>query len=139
MRKLFKYTLTALVLMFAFSCECPAQDATYENEYGKLVVSPATANGLITQNQFIDVTWKKPDNDLDIAFRFQDSLRRTDAWIWRNCVHNVEVVDYGNIESSNDVDTLLKLKVNGIGLFRSEFLFLKIKASLMPLYLYFYL
>jgi hypothetical protein len=46
----------------------------WENEYGKLEVYPATSQNLLYQEQWANITWYYPDNTIDVAFRFNDSL-----------------------------------------------------------------
>lgn len=47
---------------------------TYENQYGKLEVYPNISTNIIRQKQFYNITWYYPDNDIDVAFRFDESL-----------------------------------------------------------------
>ena len=54
----------------------------WENKYGKIEVYPDVSRELITQKQFYNVTWYYPDNDLDIAFRFNESLSYGGVYYW---------------------------------------------------------
>ena len=51
-----------------------SDELVWENEYGKLVVYPSTSNHLIFQQQYCNLTWYYPDNSIDVAFRFNQSL-----------------------------------------------------------------
>jgi len=71
-----------------------SENQTWENEYGRLTVYPKTSNNIVTQTQYANVLWKYPDNNIDIAFRFNDSLSGSDIWMWQNISHDVSIPDY---------------------------------------------
>jgi PKD repeat protein len=72
----------------------------WENSYAHLEVYPHTSHNLIRQTQYANVTWKKPDTNIDVAFRFDNKLIDADIWMWQNISHNITVYDYGNITTS---------------------------------------
>ena len=72
----------------------------WENEYAKLTVTPHTATNIIRQEEYLDILWKYPDMNVDIALRFSIQLNYKNIWIWKNISHNVSVPDYGNIFSN---------------------------------------
>lgn len=49
-------------------------EQVWENEYGRLSVYPATSEEILIQKQLCNITWYYPDNSIDVAFRFNDSL-----------------------------------------------------------------
>jgi len=61
-----------------------AGEVVFENEYGKLVVYPATSRELLWQHQLCNLTWYKPDNTIDVAFRFDDALSGGRVQYWNN-------------------------------------------------------
>lgn len=61
-----------------------SEEQIWENEYGKMVVWPMEASGLIEFTQYCNITWYKPSNVLDVAFRFNDSLNSGKVWYWNN-------------------------------------------------------
>lgn len=69
----------------------------WENEIGRLEVWPHTATGLITQVQYAKVKWKWPDNNIDVAFRFEEALSKADIWMWQNISHDVKVPKYEDV------------------------------------------
>lgn len=52
----------------------------WENTYAKLVVYPHTSKNDITQLQYANLTWKLPDNIIDVAFRFDMVLSNANIW-----------------------------------------------------------
>jgi len=67
----------------------------WENEYARLEVYPHTSNELCRHTQYANLTWKYPDNNIDIAFRFNFSLTgQKDIWLWQNISHDVRVPIY---------------------------------------------
>jgi len=54
----------------------------WENDWGRLEVYPHTTWGEIHQEQYCNATWKLAANDLDIAFRFNDSLIDAHVYEW---------------------------------------------------------
>jgi len=68
----------------------------WENQYARLEVTPHTSTGLIRQTQYANLTWKWADMDVDIAFRFDESLTGSkDIWCWQDVDHDVPVPTYG--------------------------------------------
>ena len=72
----------------------------WENDWGRLEVHPHTSNSLITQTQYANLVWKLGDNNIDLAFRFDDPISNSDIWLWQNIPHEVKIVDYGEIPDS---------------------------------------
>jgi len=70
---------------------------SWENSYGRLEVYPHTSTNLITQKQYAEFTWKLGDNNIDLAFRFDNPISNSDIWLWQNISHNVRVPTYGEI------------------------------------------
>ena len=65
-----------------------ADTQTWENEYGKLEVEPATSTNFIRQRQWYNLTWYYPDNTVDIAFGFNDSLSYGNVFYWDGDSYN---------------------------------------------------
>lgn len=57
-----------------------ADTQVWENEYGRLEVYPMNATGLGRFTQWANLTWYYPDNTIDVAFRFNDSLKSGNIW-----------------------------------------------------------
>jgi len=66
----------------------------WENSYGRIEVYPDVSRELITQKQFYNVTWYYPDNDLDIAFCFNESLSYGGVYYWNGTNYNNVAVDH---------------------------------------------
>ncbi|GAG78399.1 unnamed protein product [marine sediment metagenome] len=47
---------------------------SWENQYARLEVYPHTGQGVTRQEQYFNVLWKYPNNNIDVAFRFNFSL-----------------------------------------------------------------
>lgn len=74
---------------FTFTIDTVIADIqTYENEYGKLTVEPATSRNLIRQRQYYNATWYYPDNTLDVAFCFNESLSYGGIYYWNGSNYN---------------------------------------------------
>jgi hypothetical protein len=52
----------------------------YENSYAKLLVYPHTSKNDIIQLQYANLTWKLANNQIDVAFRFDNALTNCDIW-----------------------------------------------------------
>lgn len=71
----------------------------WENEYGRLEVYPSISTGFIHQLQYTNLTWYYPDNTLDVAFRFNNSLTSGKIEYWNNNQWNnvaMEHITYNN-------------------------------------------
>ena len=88
-----------LLLLFISSCiPIPMMDNTiivsardeikWENQYGKLVVYPKISTNLIRQKQYYEITWYYPDNDLDVAFCFDNPLSYGAIYYWNGSAYN---------------------------------------------------
>ena len=77
-----------------------ADTVTWENQYGKLVVTPITSQGLLQQTQYAEITWKGASTNIDISFRFDAPLvdGNKDVFLWQNMAHNVSVPKYESVE-----------------------------------------
>ena len=64
------------------------QSVTFENAYGKLNVYPDVSHNIIRQKQFFNATSYLPSQDLDIAFRFNESLSYGGVYYFNNGVYN---------------------------------------------------
>ena len=73
-----------------------ADSVVWENEYGKLEVEPVTSTNIIRQKQYYNLTWYYPDNTVDIAFGFNDSLSYGGVFYWDGDSYNK--VGNGHIE-----------------------------------------
>lgn len=61
---------------------------SFENQYGKLEVYPFKTNNIIRQKQYYNLTWKYPNNIIDIAFCFNDSLTYGKVFYWNGSTYN---------------------------------------------------
>lgn len=77
-----------------------ADEVVWENEYGRLSVEPATSTNLIRQHQWYNLTWYYPDNTVDIAFGFNDSLSYGQIYYWDGDSYNT--VSTGHTEYGGD-------------------------------------
>lgn len=59
-----------------------ADELVWENSYARLTVYPDTSTELFEQRQWCNLTWKKPDNTIDVAFRFGDYLKGGRIHYW---------------------------------------------------------
>ena len=66
----------------------------WENEYGRIEVYPDVSRELITQKQFYNVTWYYPDNDLDIAFCFNESLSYGGVYYWNGTSYKKALIEH---------------------------------------------
>lgn len=76
-----------------------ADSVVWENEYGRLEVEPATSYNLIRQRQWYNMTWYYPDNTIDIAFGFDNSLSYGKVFYWNGASYvpvGVDHVEYNN-------------------------------------------
>ena len=69
---------------------------TWSNKYGSLTVTPHTSTNIIRQTQYAEFV-SNITNELDVAFRFNNSLNNKNIWIWKNISHNVSIPDYDDI------------------------------------------
>ena len=67
---------------------------TWENEYGRIEVYPDVSRELITQKQFYNITWFYPDNDLDIAFCFNESLSYGGVYYWNGTSYKKALIEH---------------------------------------------
>ena len=65
-----------------------ADTVVWENEYGRLEVEPSTSTNLIRQKQYYNLTWYYPDNTVDIAFGFNNSLSYGQIYHWNDGSYN---------------------------------------------------
>ena len=72
---------------------------TYENEYGKLEVYPDISTNIIRQKQYYNATSYLPSQNMDIAFRFNDSLTYGKVYYWNGSEY--VKVDVEHIEHNN--------------------------------------
>ena len=73
------------------------QSITFENSYGKLEVYPDISRNIIRQKQYFNVTSYLPSQNLDIAFRFNESLTYGSVYNWNGSNYNkvdVEHIEY---------------------------------------------
>ena len=94
------------LLLFSSFAVFSVHGETYENQYGKLEIYPDISNNIIRQKQFYNVTWYYPDNNLDIAFRFNNSL--TYGGIYHFNGSNYNKVNYDHIEYNGKYYYILK-------------------------------
>jgi len=71
-----------------------ADEVVWENEYGRLEVWPETSTNLIRQEQYCNITWYKPNNTIDVAFRFNHSLTGGKIQYWNNDQWNTVTLSY---------------------------------------------
>lgn len=83
----------------------------WENEWGKLEVYPHTSFDLAQHTQFFNFTWKKPDTNIDIAFRFPVKLTGGELWIWQNMSHQVKKPTYDMVSDSYVIHNILSYVV----------------------------
>ena len=85
---------------------------SWENQYGRLEVTPHTSKNIIRQIQYCNITWKYPDNNIDVAFRFDDELTGyKNIWMWQNISHDVTVPDYGDINANYTINNITSFTV----------------------------
>jgi len=76
----------------------------FENQYGRIEVSTHTSKNIIHQEQFLNITWFKTQENLDFAFEL--SPEENEKWknkkisIWSNYSHPNEQPIYGNVTKS---------------------------------------
>jgi hypothetical protein len=70
---------------------------SWENQYAALAVTPHTSTDIVTHTQYANLTWKQPDNTIDVAFRFNIPPTNPNIWLWQNISHTVTIPDYGAI------------------------------------------
>ena len=90
------FIITILVLSII---PLTVQSVTFENQYGKLEVYPDVSRNIIRQKQYFNATSYLPSQDLDIAFRFNDSLSYGGVYYFNNGVYNklnVEHIEYND-------------------------------------------
>ena len=71
----------------------------FENQYGKLEVYPTISRNIIRQKQFFNATSYLPSQDLDIAFRFNESLTYGEVYSYNGTHYNklnVEYIEYND-------------------------------------------
>jgi len=91
--------------------EIIGDSVVWENGYGRLEIYPHTSNDIITQTQYANITWKYPDNYIDVAFRFDEPISNPDIWRWANISHNVSVSDYGYVSANYTLYDILDIEV----------------------------
>jgi hypothetical protein len=69
----------------------------WENKYARLEVQPHTSTELVQHTQYANITWNWTDTNVDLAFRFNNTLdtNKCDIWLWQNISHDVTVDNYG--------------------------------------------
>ena len=90
------FVITILVLSII---PLTVNSETFENSYGKLDVYPDISRNIIRQKQFFNATSYLPSQELDIAFRFNDSLSYGGVYYWNNNQYNK--LDVEHIEHNN--------------------------------------
>lgn len=68
----------------------------WENGYGKLEVYPKVSINIVRQKQFFNATSYLPSQDLDFAFRFNDSLSYGSVYTLNNIKLDFEHIEYNN-------------------------------------------
>jgi len=86
--------LLLFMLLFSMFPSNVADEQVWENEFGRIVVWPTTSRNLITQKQFYEVTWYKPSNTLDVAFRFDNPISRGGVFYWNGTSYKKLSVDH---------------------------------------------
>ena len=84
-----------IALLVTATIPINVESQTYENAWGKLEVYPDTSTNIITQTQYANLTMYLPDNDYDVAFRFDIVLTNANIWLLQNKSHQVKVLEYG--------------------------------------------
>ena len=90
------FIITILVLSII---PLTVQSVVFENSYGKLEVYPDVSRNIIRQKQFFNATNYLPSQDLDIAFRFNESLSYGGVYYFNGTSYNklnVEHIEYNN-------------------------------------------
>ena len=81
----------------------------WENDWARLEVYPHTSNELVTHVQYANVTWKLPDNNIDLVFRFPNKLNHnnSDIWLWKNTTKTRDIPEFGMITKSYVLQDIL--------------------------------
>ena len=90
------FIITILVLSII---PLTVQSVTFENQYGKLEVYPDTSRNIIRQKQFFNATSYLSSQELDIAFRFNESLTYGGVYNFNGSGYNkvdVEHIEYND-------------------------------------------
>lgn len=77
----------------------------WENDYGKISVSPHTDENLITHTQYLNLTWYYPQTSLDFAIKLtpiNDKWTSKRIFLWKNISHSNEEPIYGDVTFHKD-------------------------------------
>ena len=88
-------TLILLNIILVFSPNVITDSQIWENEYGRLEVSPVTSTNICKQTQYAKLNWYWDNSTIDVVFRFEKPIYDANIWIWDNISHDVIVYDYG--------------------------------------------
>ena len=100
-----------LLLMNIVTCIKADEPSGYEmvysdvikwtSDYADMSIHPHTASEGIIQTQYLNFTWKKPNNNVDVDFMFPIKLEgEKDVFIWQNYTHIKQVPYHVNISTN---------------------------------------